>query len=108
MLEHGRNQILISVLIRALLRGIFFFLLVYHVELNMISRKVLHFRDGDDQLIALVATNLADTVPHLNTTLLSQLSSVMAGEVFELKSDIDHPFLAWHCNVWNRYGEKVC
>ncbi|KAJ7883087.1 hypothetical protein B0H13DRAFT_2344360 [Mycena leptocephala] len=76
-----------SVLIRALLR-------------------VLHFRDGDDQLIALVATNLADTVPHLNTTLLSQLSSVMAGEVFELKSDIDHPFLAWHCNVWNRYGEK--
>lgn len=68
---------------------------------------MLHFRDSDNRLIALVATNLADTVPHLNTTLLSQLSSVMTGEVYEVQSNIDHPFLAWHCNVWNRYGEKV-
>ncbi|KAJ6489152.1 hypothetical protein C8R47DRAFT_1125184, partial [Mycena vitilis] len=76
------------------------------MDTKIAGGKVLHFRDADDQLIALVATNLAETVPHLNTTLLSQLSSIMTGEVSEVESHIDNPFLAWHCNVWNRYGEK--
>ncbi|KAJ7898737.1 hypothetical protein B0H13DRAFT_1884190 [Mycena leptocephala] len=76
------------------------------IDTRLANGKVLHFRDSDNRLVALVATNLVDTIPHLKTTLLTQLASVMTGEVHDTKSSMDHAFLAWHCNVWNRYGEK--
>lgn len=58
--------------------------------------------------MAIVATNLLDTLPHLQSTLLHQLASVMLGEIREDKSEQPgYSFLAWHCSYYNRYAEKV-
>ncbi|KAJ6561424.1 hypothetical protein DFH09DRAFT_1082892 [Mycena vulgaris] len=52
-------------------------------------------------------TNLLETLPHLQTTLLTQLASIMAGEVYSDKSEREgFSFLAWHCSYYNRYAEK--
>ncbi|KAJ7498855.1 hypothetical protein FB451DRAFT_1548628 [Mycena latifolia] len=52
------------------------------IDTNICEGKVLHIRGQDNKLLALVATNLLDTLPHLQTTLLSQLASIMAGEIY--------------------------
>jgi hypothetical protein len=73
------------------------------------SRKVLHLRDKNNKLLALVATNLLELLPHLETTIMHQLASIMAGEIYTDKSNrLGYSFLAWHCSYYNRYAEKVC
>lgn len=69
---------------------------------------MLHLRGQDNALLALVATNLLDTLPHLQTTLLNQLASIMAGEIYPVDSSKPgFSYLAWHCSYYNRYAENV-
>ncbi|KAJ7080754.1 hypothetical protein B0H15DRAFT_855854 [Mycena belliarum] len=77
------------------------------IDTKICDGKVLHIRGQDNKLIALVATNILDTLPHLDTTLLAQLASVMEGEVYAEKSKgIDQSFVAWHCQIYNRYSQN--
>ncbi|KAJ7509969.1 hypothetical protein B0H11DRAFT_1900386 [Mycena galericulata] len=56
-------------------------------------RKILHIRGADNKFLCLLATNLTDHLPH-NNMFLSQVSSVMFGEVFkDLSNRLDFSYL---------------
>ncbi|KAF8207540.1 hypothetical protein K438DRAFT_1755576 [Mycena galopus ATCC 62051] len=57
------------------------------LDTRMMEGKVLNLRDRNDKLITLGATNLADLLGPLAPTILTQLGSIMAAEIFKDKSD---------------------
>ncbi|KAJ7687446.1 hypothetical protein B0H17DRAFT_1136337 [Mycena rosella] len=57
------------------------------INAKICEGKVLHLCGQDNKLLALVATNLLDMLPHLQMTLLDQLASIMGGELYSDKSD---------------------
>ncbi|KAJ7506098.1 hypothetical protein B0H11DRAFT_1904009 [Mycena galericulata] len=76
------------------------------IDSGICDGKILHIRGADNKFLCLLATNLTDHLPH-NNMFLSQVSSVMFGEVFkDLSNRLDFSYLAWHCSMYARYGEK--
>jgi hypothetical protein len=69
---------------------------------------VLTLRDKKDELLAMLITNISQTLPHLETTAIPLFSAVMTGEVYPVNSDEpDFRYCASHKVHWNRYAEQV-
>lgn len=69
--------------------------------------NVLHIRGANNKFLVLLGTNLMDHLPH-NNIFVTQLSSIMEGEIFEdFSKRPDFSYLAWHCSYYNRYAEQV-
>ncbi|KAJ6547967.1 hypothetical protein DFH09DRAFT_1281711 [Mycena vulgaris] len=69
---------------------------------------VLTLRGKNNQLLAMLVTNLTETLPHLETISVPIISAIMAGDVFSVNSAEDPMFK--YCSthkVWyNRYSEQ--
>ncbi|KAJ6552568.1 hypothetical protein DFH09DRAFT_1496685 [Mycena vulgaris] len=69
--------------------------------------NVLTLRDANDELLAMLITNISKTLPHLDATAIPLISAVMTGEVYPVDSDQpDFKYCASHKVFWNRYAEQ--
>ncbi|KAJ6542472.1 hypothetical protein DFH09DRAFT_1089025 [Mycena vulgaris] len=69
--------------------------------------NVLTLRDANDELIAMLITNISKTLPHLDATAIPIMSAVLTGEVYPVNSDQpDFKYCASHKVYWNRYAEQ--
>ncbi|KAJ7272360.1 hypothetical protein C8J57DRAFT_1507215 [Mycena rebaudengoi] len=69
--------------------------------------KVLTLRDSKSKLLAMIITNLAELLPHLDKTTLSLVSVAIPGEVYPDNSKRrGYRYLACHFSWYNRYAEK--
>ncbi|KAJ6482817.1 hypothetical protein C8R47DRAFT_1217743 [Mycena vitilis] len=69
--------------------------------------RVLTIKGDEDELVAMVVTNIAETLPHLEDTVLTMMSAILEGEVYKVDlRDPDYEYCASHKVVWNRYPEK--
>ncbi|KAJ6496818.1 hypothetical protein DFH09DRAFT_1103589 [Mycena vulgaris] len=76
------------------------------IDTKISEGNVLHFRGKNNKFLALVATNLKESIPN-HETFIDQLAGVMVGEIFEdVSSRVDFSYLAWHCSYYNRYAEQ--
>ncbi|KAJ6535545.1 hypothetical protein B0H19DRAFT_1322533 [Mycena capillaripes] len=69
--------------------------------------RVLTIRDNNDGLVAMVITNISETLPHLEETATTMMSAILEGEVYEVDSSLgDHQYCATHKTIWSRYMEQ--
>ncbi|KAJ7649008.1 hypothetical protein DFH06DRAFT_1135269 [Mycena polygramma] len=76
------------------------------VPTEIMDGKVLTIRDRDDEVVSLVITNIAETLPHLKDSGTTFISAVMEGEVYPVDSSKGKRYCAVHHGVWNKYTEQ--
>ncbi|KAJ7703457.1 hypothetical protein B0H16DRAFT_1747922 [Mycena metata] len=78
------------------------------IPTEIMQGKTLLIRGAEEQLIALVITNIAKTLPHIADNATTIISAVMEGEVSEVDSakDEDFEFSASHYGYWGRYAQQ--
>ncbi|KAJ7130251.1 hypothetical protein C8R44DRAFT_731804 [Mycena epipterygia] len=69
--------------------------------------KVLTLRGLDNNLLAMVITNLLDTLPHLEETSIPIVSAIMTGDVYPVNSNQPaFKYCSTHKVWYNRYSEQ--
>ncbi|KAJ7899489.1 hypothetical protein B0H14DRAFT_2556564 [Mycena olivaceomarginata] len=77
------------------------------IPTEIIDGKVLTIRDANGELISMVITNIAETLPHLPEAGTTIVSAIMEGEVYPVI--LRHQgivFCAIHNVIYNRYTEQ--
>ncbi|KAJ7766829.1 hypothetical protein B0H16DRAFT_1453844 [Mycena metata] len=79
------------------------------IRTEIMEGKTLLIQGADEQLIALVITNIAKTLPHIADNATTIISAIMEGEVYEVDSaedGEDFEFSASHYGYWGRYAQN--
>ncbi|KAK0229274.1 hypothetical protein EDD85DRAFT_957670 [Armillaria nabsnona] len=77
------------------------------IDTDICEGKTLFIQDKDARPVAILIPNMVANLPHLQSSVVSQLQSTWKGEFEDDHSDQDgYHYLSWHCDYYNRYTER--